>query len=153
MKGFPAKPEFSGSLYQPVRFEGDLYDLEVEGEIPACLDGTFYQVAPDPQYPPFLGEDIFFNGDGCVHAFRFSKGHVDFKRRYVMTQRLKLQREERASLFGLYRNPYTNDPKAAGTNNSTANTNVIQHAGVLLALKEEMNRRESWQGKRFEVTR
>src|SRR6476661_3255992 len=118
MKGFPARPEFSGSLYQPLRFEGDLYDLEVEGDIPASLEGTFYQVAPDPQYPPFLGEDIFFNGDGCINAFRFSKQHVDFKRRYVMTERLKLQRQERTSLFGIYRNPHTNDPRAIGTNNS-----------------------------------
>lgn len=97
---FPNKPEFTGSLYKPARFEGQVYDLEVEGKVPEEIDGTFFQVAPDPQYPPMLGEDIFFNGDGAVSAFRFKNGHVDFQRRYVMTERLKAQRDARASCMG-----------------------------------------------------
>lgn len=136
-KPFPKTPEFSGSLYRPARFEGKVYDLEVEGIVPSELSGTFFQVAPDPQYPPMLGGDIFFNGDGAVHAFRFNAGHVDFQRRYVMTDRLKQQRQEREGLFGVYRNPFTNDTRAKDTNQSTANTNVIYHNGKLLALKED----------------
>jgi carotenoid cleavage dioxygenase len=134
---FPKTAEFSGGLYQPVRFEGDVFDLVVEGPLPPEINGTFYQVAPDPQFPPMLGEDIFFNGDGCIHAFIFSNGHVDFKRRYVMTERLKAQREKRKSLHGIYRNAYTNDPAVRDIPNSTANTNVVVHHGKLLALKED----------------
>ncbi|WP_429931206.1 carotenoid oxygenase family protein [Agrobacterium vitis] len=134
---FPNKPEFTGSLYKPARFEGQVYDLEVEGKVPEEIDGTFFQVAPDPQYPPMLGEDIFFNGDGAVSAFRFKNGHVDFQRRYVMTERLKAQRDARASLHGIYRNPFTNDPSVKDISNSTANTNVVVHNGKLLALKED----------------
>lgn len=134
---FPKTPEFTGALYKPARFEGDVFDLEVEGTIPEAISGTFYQVAPDPQYPPQNGDDIFFNGDGAVTAFTFHKGHVDFRRRYVLTDRLLAQREERAGLYGLYRNPHTNDPKVRDRGQSTANTNVVQHNGVLLALKED----------------
>ncbi|MDQ0456767.1 carotenoid oxygenase family protein [Rhizobium paknamense] len=134
---FPRIPEFTGALYTPARFEGEVFDLEVEGKVPEEIDGTFFQVAPDPQYPPMLGTDMFFNGDGAISAFRFKKGHVDFQRRYVMTERLKAQRAARASLHGVYRNPYTNDPSVQDLNNSTANTNVIVHAGKLLALKED----------------
>lgn len=134
---FPKTPEFTGSLYRPARFEGSVFDLEVEGKVPEGIDGTFFQVAPDPQFPPMLGNDIFFNGDGAVHAFRFKNGHVDFQRRYVMTERLKIQRAARDSLFGLYRNQYTNDPRAEGTCGGTANTNVVHHNGRLLALKED----------------
>ncbi|WP_305664081.1 carotenoid oxygenase family protein [Frigidibacter sp.] len=134
---FPATPEFSGSLYRPSRFEGSVFDLEVEGQVPESLNGTFFQVAPDPQFPPMRGNDIFFNGDGAVHAFRFGKGRVDFQRRYVMTDRLKAQRAERESLFGLYRNAFTNDVRADGVHMGTANTNVVQHNGLLLALKED----------------
>jgi carotenoid cleavage dioxygenase-like enzyme len=134
---FPSAPEFTGALYKPARFEGQVYDLEVQGKIPVEIDGTFFQVAPDPQYPPMLGKDIFFNGDGAISAFRFQGGHVDFQRRYVMTERLKAQRAARASLHGTYRNQYTNDPTVRDLNNSTANTNVIVHAGKLLALKED----------------
>ncbi|MQT15101.1 carotenoid oxygenase family protein [Segnochrobactrum spirostomi] len=134
---FPSSPEFTGPAYTPARFEGDVYDLVVEGEVPTAIKGTYYQVAPDPQYPPMLGQDIFFNGDGCIHAFTFADGHVDFKRRYVLTERLKAQREARRSLHGVYRNTYTNDPLVSGLSNSTANTNVIVHHGKLLALKED----------------
>ncbi|SHG52819.1 carotenoid cleavage dioxygenase [Kaistia soli DSM 19436] len=134
---FPAEPEFSGALYEPARFEGDVFDLIVEGNLPATIDGVFYQVAPDPQFPPMLGQDIFFNGDGCIHSFTFQNGHVDFRRRYVMTERLLAQRAERRSLHGVYRNTFTNDPSVAGISNSTANTNVVRHGGLLLALKED----------------
>lgn len=134
---FPATADFTGGLYKPARFEGEIYDLEVDGTVPDEIDGTFFQVAPDPQYPPMLGDDIFFNGDGAITAFTFKNGHVDFKRRYVMTERLKAQRAARASLHGIYRNRYTNDPSVSELNNSTANTNVVVHGGKLLALKED----------------
>jgi carotenoid cleavage dioxygenase-like enzyme len=132
---FPNLPEFTG-LYKPCRIEAEVIDLEIKGELPEGLNGTFYQVAPDPQYPPMLGKDIFFNGDGAVSAFCFQHGKVSLKRRYVRTDRLVAQRRAQRSLNGVYRNVYTNDPLAA-ENNTTANTTVIEHNNVLLAMKED----------------
>jgi len=134
---FPNTREFTGALYKPSRFEGEVFDLEVDGQLPTDIDGTFFSVAPDAAFPPMREDDIFFNGDGAVSAFRFGGGHVDFQRRYVRTQRLEAQRAARRSLHGVYRNPSTNDPSVLGLNNSTANTNVLEHAGVLLAMKED----------------
>ncbi|UUQ67976.1 carotenoid oxygenase family protein [Pseudomonas fuscovaginae UPB0736] len=133
---FPKIPEFSGSLYYPSRAEVDVFDLEIEGSLPADIKGAFYQVSPDPQYPPMLGEDIFFNGDGLVSAFFFENGRVSLRRRYVKTDRLMAQRREGRSLNGIYRNVHTNDSKAA-KNNTTANTTVLMYNGVLLAMKED----------------
>lgn len=132
---FPDIPEFTG-LYKPSRIETQIFDLEVEGTVPPEIAGTFFQVSPDSYYPPMLGKDIFFNGDGLVSAFRFDKGHVSLRRRYVHTDRLAAQWRERRSLNGIYRNAYTNDPLAA-ENNTTANTTVLYHGGVLLAMKED----------------
>lgn len=42
---------------QPCRVEGDVYQLEVHGEIPKEIDGVFYRVMPDPQLPPFVEDD------------------------------------------------------------------------------------------------
>lgn len=53
---FPPYPQFSGFM-RPTRFEGDCRDLEVEGEIPAALDGVFYRVMPDPQQVPYIEND------------------------------------------------------------------------------------------------
>jgi carotenoid cleavage dioxygenase-like enzyme len=132
---FPQTPEFTG-IYRPSRIEADVTNLEVIGALPEQIQGTFFQVSPDHQFPPMLGQDIFFNGDGLVSAFRFEHGRVSLKRRYVETERLQAQRREQRSLNGVYRNTFTNDPLAAA-NNSTANTTVLTHAGVLLAMKED----------------
>ncbi|CAN5503421.1 carotenoid oxygenase family protein [soil metagenome] len=134
---FPDSREFNGPMYRPSRFEGEIFDLETDGVLPTDIDGAFFTVGPDPAFPPMKEDDIFFNGDGAVSAFRFGGGRVDFQRRYVRTQRLEAQRAARRSLHGTYRNTYTNDPSVAGLNNSTANTNVMQHNGVLLAMKED----------------
>ena len=127
-KPFPKTPTFM-TIDEPFRFEGEIFDLEIEGEVPAELDGTFYRVAPDPQYPPMLGDANPFNGDGCVSASRFKDGHVDFQNRYVRTERFKAERAARRSLFGHYRNPYTDDPSVEGVVRTVSNTNVVPHKG------------------------
>ncbi len=121
----------------PFRAEADIRDCEVEGELPAALNGAFYRVGPDFQYPPRCPQNIPFDGEGHVAMFRFTEGHVDFRSRYVRTQRYKAQEAARRSLFGMYRNPFTDDPSVKGLSRGTANTHVVFHAGKLLALKED----------------
>lgn len=133
---FPKSPTFM-TIDEPFRFEGELYDLEVEGQIPKELDGTFYSVGPDQAFPPMMGDANPFNGDGFVRAFRMKDGHCDLQLRYVMTQRLAAERKARKGLFGHYRNPFTDDPSVKHLNRAVANTNVVPHAGVLLAMKED----------------
>lgn len=133
---FPDQFAYTGFM-APLRFEGDLFELEVEGEIPPGIDGTFYRVGPDPAFPPKLGRDIAFNGDGMVATFTIKDGHVDFKARYALTDKLKLERAARRALFGAYRNPFTDDPSVAGRIRGTANTGIQLHGGRLLAMKED----------------
>lgn len=133
---FPDTPDFSG-FSKPSRLEIDICGVEVEGTIPAELNGTFYRVGPDPQWPPLRNDDVFFNGDGMVSYFRIENGQVDFKSRYVRTEKYKLERAAHRALFGLYRNPYTDDPSVAGKDRNTANTTPIWHGGRLLVLKED----------------
>jgi carotenoid cleavage dioxygenase-like enzyme len=53
---FPDHPQFSGFM-KPCRYEGEVQNLEVYGEIPKEIDGTFYRVMPDPAFPPFIDND------------------------------------------------------------------------------------------------
>ena len=53
---FPDRPQFSGFM-RPCRVEGEVPNLEVYGEIPPDIDGSFYRVMPDPQFPPFIEND------------------------------------------------------------------------------------------------
>lgn len=134
---FPPSPTFS-TIDEPFRFEGDLYDLEVmEGSIPQELDGTFYSIGPDQAFPPKMGDANPFNGDGFVRAFRIKDGHCDLKLRYVHTQRLLAERAARRGLFGDYRNPFSDDESVRHLNRAVANTNIVLHNGVLLAMKED----------------
>ena len=133
---FPATDVFR-SMNKPSRFEGDVLDLEVTGTIPADINGTFFRVQPDHRFPPMFEDDIHFNGDGSVTAIRIAGGHADFKQRYVHTERYKLETAARRSLFGRYRNPWTDNEAVKGVIRTASNTNIIFWRGILLATKED----------------
>lgn len=121
------------------RSENSLFDCEVDGKLPADLDGAFYRVGPDAQYPKPAGmeNDIAFDGEGHVSMFRIQGGHVDYLTRWVRNDRWKAQHKARKSLYGVYRNPYTDDPSVRGLSRATQNTQVWYHNGKLLAMKED----------------
>ena len=133
---WPASPWFTG-INAPSRAEVEIQDLEVIGEIPREIDGAFYRVAADHQFPPRFAHDVPFNGDGMVSMFRLQDGRAHLSSRYVRTDRFKAERAAGRALFGKYRNRWTDDPTVAGMNRNLANTNVIVHHGVLLALRED----------------
>lgn len=135
---FPDTMDFSG-FNEPSRIECDVRDLVVvEGEIPAEIRGRWYRMTPDPQYPPMAGHDTYLSGDGMISMFTFENGHADFKSRYVLTRRLENDRAARRSLYGIYRNPFTDHPSVQGQpGRSAANTTPVFHAGRLLATKED----------------
>ncbi len=131
---FPPSSYLGGA--GPFRSECDIRDCDVIGEIPTNIDGAFYRVGPDWQYPPMTG-NIPFDGEGHVSMFRISNGHVDFKSRYARTQRYKAQSAARKRLFGMYRNPFTDDASVKNISRGTANTHIVYYNGKMLALKED----------------
>jgi carotenoid cleavage dioxygenase len=80
MAQFPDTPSFTG-FNTPSRIKADITDLAHEGTIPAGLNGAFYRVQPDPQFPPGMGHDIAFNGDGMITRFHIHDGQADFRQR------------------------------------------------------------------------
>ncbi|KAK0648093.1 putative lignostilbene dioxygenase [Cercophora newfieldiana] len=131
---FPLRPQFQGFM-KPSGVEGDVFNLEIQGKIPDDIDGTFYRVMPDPQFPPFIDNDPWFNGDGNISAFRLKNGRASFKQRYVRTEKFTREREAQRALLGKYRNKYTDTVEFKIR--TTANTNVVHFNGKLLALKED----------------
>lgn len=126
-------PYLSGN-FAPIRSEDD-FDLEVVGDIPAGLKGTLYRIGPNPQFDP-RGDYHWFSGDGMVHAFHVENGKVSYRNRYVRTTKWQLENSHGRSLFGSFGNPMTTDPIAMGHEGGVANTNIVFHAGRLLALEE-----------------
>ncbi|GAM39443.1 hypothetical protein TCE0_034f10996 [Talaromyces pinophilus] len=134
MAHFPDLPQFSGFM-KPCRFEGEVQQLEIYGDLPKDINGSFYRVMPDPQLPPRVENDPWFNGDGNVSAFRIRHGTVSFQQKYVRTEKFVREREAKQALAGKYRNKYTDAVEFAVR--STANTNIVHFNGQLLALKED----------------
>ena len=135
---FRGHPMFPRGFNSPTRFEADIYDCEVWGKIPTDLQGHFYRMQCDFVYRPPENEwPTGFNGDGHVSLFRFENGSVDFRSRFVKTDRLEAEKQARERLWGVYRNPYTDDPRVADIDRSAANTHIYWHGGRMLVYKED----------------
>ncbi len=135
---FRGHPLFPPGFNSPTRFEADVFDCEVWGQIPSDIEGNFYRMQCDFEYRPPMNEWMTgFNGDGHLSRFRFKDGHVDYRGRYVKTERIMAERHARRRLFGVYRNRFTDDPSVAHINRSAANTHMYWHGGKLYALKED----------------
>ena len=108
----------------PVFQEQTITELRVTGTIPAELDGRYLRNGANP----ITGmSDHPFIGDGMIHGIRLRGGQAEwYRNRYVQT-------------------PFIGDPNRtiidAGPSltdmtQSKANTNVVGHAGMILALEE-----------------
>lgn len=137
LPGFPDTFDYQG-LNAPIAQEYDLPALTVEGSIPVEVEGTFFRAVPDPAYAPFVEDGgAALSGDGMISAVRFAGGRVDFAMRYVQTARHRAEAAAGRSLFGKYRNPYTDRPEARGIDRTVANTTPLWHGGRLLMCKED----------------
>lgn len=121
--------------FGPVRSEDD-FELKVKGEIPAGLRGALFRIGPNPQFEPRDPNHHWFAGDGMVHGFYLEGGKATYRNRWVRTPKWKLEHEAGRSLFGSFGNPMTTDPSVLGQDGGVANTNIVWHAGQLLALEE-----------------
>jgi len=133
---FPTTDVANG-FFDAARFEADLIDCEVIGRVPAEITGTFYRLGGDWLYPPRFADDSPFNADGYISMFRIMDGSVDYKGRFVHTERYRAQRATRRQRFGRYRNPRGDDPDTGVINRTVANTTPFVFEGKLFALKED----------------
>jgi 8'-apo-carotenoid 13,14-cleaving dioxygenase len=116
---------FLDGVYAPVADEITVCDLPVTGILPAELTGTYLRIGPNPLTPPDPLTYHWFTGDGMVHGVRLEAGHARwYRNRYVRSTRVSA---------GLGEVPA---PGPRHERTDTVNTNIIGHAGGLLALVE-----------------
>ena len=131
---FPNHPNLIGG-FAPLQMECDAPDLIIEGEVPRDLNGTFYRNGPNPQFAP-RGAHHWFGGDGMLHAFMIEDGRVAYRNRWVRTIKWQTEHAAKRALFASF-NPMDSDPSVEGMQtDGIANTNIVWHAGKLLALEE-----------------
>lgn len=122
--------------YAPVMAECDAPDLVVaEGELPGELHGTLYRNGPNPMFPPLGNKHHWFLGEGMIHAIHVEGGKASYRNRWVRTEQYNRQREAGERLIGVaFGEPPA--PAGEGIKQNVANTNIVHHAGRLLALDE-----------------
>ena len=136
VKPFPKNDPFLNGYYAPLHAEGDAANLPISGELPRGLEGTLYRIGPNPQFAP-RGKYHWFAGDGMLHMFRLGGGRAAYRNRFVRTPKWELEHAAGESLSAGTLGPSPlNDPRIAQLRSTVANTNVVFHAGHLLALEE-----------------
>lgn len=127
--------------FAPARFDAEISDCEVTGAIPREFVGAYYRMHLDWFYPPRHADEASLGADGYISMFRFTDGVVDYRGKYVRTERWNRQRDARRQLYGYYRNPYTDDESVRDPDRphvrTTANTTPVVIGGKLYATKED----------------
>ncbi len=117
-------PLFLRGNFAPLTEERTLTELRVTGTIPAELDGRYLRNGANP----FTGyADHPFLGDGMIHGIRLHGGEAQwYRNRYVATPFIDHPHQKAIDI----------DESLTDMAASKANTNIIGHAGRLLALEE-----------------
>lgn len=105
--------------FAPVADEVTVGDLEVRGELPDGLNGTYIRGGFNPQSGH---SDHWFFGNGMLHAVTLGDGTASYRNRYVRTPYYLDDMDLMTAMGDLRASP--------------AGTNVVGHAGRILALEE-----------------
>lgn len=111
--------------FAPIHTETAADALPVQGNIPRELNGTLFRNGPNPQFPSPVQH--WFLGDGMLHAVTLRDGRASYRNRWVRTGKFLAEREAGHALP-------LDDPGIH--DDGVANTNIVEHAGSLLALEE-----------------
>lgn len=115
--------------FAPVTEELTAFDLPIDGAIPDGLDGLYVRNGPNPAAPP-EGAYHWFTGDGMVHGVALRDGKaLWYRNRWIRTEAL-------AGATGQEAPPGPRDITIADVELSPANTHVLAHGGMLMAMCE-----------------
>lgn len=118
----------------PIPMECDAPFLKVVGELPRELNGTLYRNGPNPQFE--TPGSHWFVGDGMLHAFHIENGRASYRNRWVRTPKFVAEHDAGRALYRGFGHKLPDAPASLGSDSGAANTNIIFHAGRLLALEE-----------------
>jgi carotenoid cleavage dioxygenase len=118
----------------PIPFECDASFLKIVGELPRELNGTLYRNGPNPQFGAPGAH--WFVGDGMLHAFHLENGRASYRNRWVRTPKWQAEHDAGRALFGGFGRKLPDAPASTTQDGGGANTNIVFHAGRLLALEE-----------------
>lgn len=131
----PSNHPYLNGAWTPLHEEVDATDLEVIGEIPTDLDGLYVRNTENPVHDA-IGTYHPFDGDGMIHAMRFSNGTATYRNRFVRTEGFLAEQEAGHALWtGIVGNPNKSLRPgwgARGAMKDGSSTDVVVHGGEIL---------------------
>ncbi|MGW5338791.1 carotenoid oxygenase family protein [Rhodococcus pyridinivorans] len=133
-------PHLSG-LFAPQREEVDVRELEVHGELPADLHGSYLRNGPNPRFDP-IGHYVYpIDGDGMVHRVQIAGGTARYTNRFVRTPQVVAEEKAGRALWAGITDPYFPPeeevgPDLANTMRELPDINIVRHGGRLMAMAE-----------------
>ena len=122
--------------WRPQTREWTVTDMDVEGELPADLNGVYLRNTENPLVPAMQRYHPF-DGDGMIHAISFREGHAEYRNRFVRTVGLAAELEAGGPQWsGLAESPLKS-PRQDGWGARTrmkdaSSTDVVVHNGLAL---------------------
>ena len=121
----------------------------LRGTLPSDLDGTFLRIGSNPRFSMESKPFHVFDGDGMIHSVSFSPSDNTFsyRNRWVRSKRLLSDDRQRYSFAEIGEMDFISqtgdfdalvnqvDPES-GERMGKANTALVVHGGMLLALEE-----------------
>lgn len=115
-------PRHLRGRFAPVPEEREAAGLTVRGSLPPELDGRYLRNGPNPLPGEVSGH--WFTGPGMLHGIRLRGGRAEwYRNRWVRTRELE-------------GHPFIREDFTVDLAATPANTHVIRHAGMVLALCE-----------------
>ena len=128
---------YRSGAWRPQHTEYDAWDLDVIGEIPDDLTGTYLRNTETAVFQPIKRYHPF-EGDAMIHSITFGGGEARYANRFVKTDGfLAEQRAGRSLWAGITEHPSNATAEygwgARGMLKDAASTDVIVHRGEALA--------------------
>ncbi|MEE4022300.1 carotenoid oxygenase family protein [Gordonia sp. PKS22-38] len=128
-------------VFAPQRQEVDFDHLEVVGDLPDDLHGSYLRNGPNPRFDP-IGFYVYpIDGDAMVHRLDIGGGAAHYRNRFVRTPMVVAEEEAGHAIWSGITDGYTPPadevgPDLAGTFRQLPDINIVKHAGRLLAMAE-----------------
>ena len=122
-----------------VEYNANTDSLKVIGEIPSDLNGVYVRNTHNQIHEP-MSHYHPFDGDGMLHSAYFKNGKMAYRNRFVETTGLLAEKAAGKSLWPGLLNPKMAARRgwgAIGAMKDNAGTDIIGHAGKLLAVMSQ----------------
>tara|TARA_R110002072_G_scaffold1780_10_gene14786 strand:- start:5587 stop:7137 length:1551 start_codon:yes stop_codon:yes gene_type:complete len=110
---------------------------KIQGRWPKALTGTLYRNGPAQHEIGGVRYHHYFDGDGMLHAYRFSAEGVKHQAKIVETRKYKMEQEAGRVMYPTFGTmPNNPSPVTSPDLMNVANISVLPHHGKLMALWE-----------------